>query len=219
MTDENLSVAEGPGDPYTLDLPVHTCVVPKDQGDIGRAGHEAAKLILPPGAVKGGDGASYSGLSAEHRSQAKHIVTVYAHELLTRINDVHYTQDAVERWSGINDRKNQSDLFPFSGDCSSTATFMLWRALEHVHPGIADIINGEEFRGGYTGTIADHGKVVHHDANLQVGDLLLYGPAPTFEHVTVSMGGRICFSHGGEAGPFLLDIDYRPDRAVTKRFF
>jgi hypothetical protein len=32
------------------------------------------------------------------------------------------------------------------------------------------------------------------------------------------MGGRQVFSHGSEAGPYLLDIDYRRDRKLIKRY-
>lgn len=205
---------DGPGDRgyvFDGDIPIFTGTVPKDEGDAGAAHLDDITPLVERTA-------SYSGLSRKHRDEAKHIVAVYARLLLTEPGNVHYTQGS-DRWSGILKRQHQSDIFPFKGDCSSTYTFIDWRALEHVHPGITDIINGAHWLGGYTGTIAAHGKTVHHDENLQIGDALLYGPAPTYEHVTTYLGGGVCFSHGSEGGPYPLDIDYRPDRHLAKRFF
>jgi hypothetical protein len=160
---------------------------------------------------------SYSGLSESHRRVAKHVVVAYCEKLLSKPDEVHYTQGAA-RWSGIDQKKNLSSLFPFYGDCSSTATFILWRALTHVHKGVKDRVNGAAWKAGYTGTIASHGLHVLHDANIQVGDLILYGPGPTYEHVTVALGGGKCFSHGSEGGPYILPLDYRSDRGPTHRF-
>lgn len=131
--------------------------------------------------------------------------------------NVHYTQSSA-RWQGIDKHllvsKGQCIT---EGDCSSTATWLLWNAL-HIAYGVRDVVNGENWKAGYTGTIAQHGKLVQHDSNILIGDLVLYGPAPTFEHVAVAIGGGRVFSHGSEAGPFLLNIDYRSDRAQVRRF-
>lgn len=160
---------------------------------------------------------SYSGLSERHAKKARKIVAEYCAALLVHPDDVHYTQGP-ERWTGINLERRLGKMLPFYGDCSSTATFILWRALTDVHKEMTDIVNGEGWKAGFTGTIAAHGKTVIHDSNIQVGDLILYGPAPTYEHVAVALGGGMVFSHGSEAGPYKLGLDYRPDRGVTKRF-
>lgn len=213
MTDAT-TLTEGPGDTEVLpEFPIYTGTVPKDVGDAGRG----SIRVRPPGAAAPA-AVAFDGLSAAHRLEVKRFIVVYARELLSRPGDVHYTQGS-NRWDGIAHNKHQDDLFPFFGDCSSTATFLENRGLEHVHPGIHDIVNGEEWDAGFTGTIAAHGHRVHHDANIQIGDLILYGLAPDFEHVVVSLGGRKCFSHGSEAGPFTLDIDYRTDRGPTVRIF
>lgn len=160
---------------------------------------------------------SYSGLSAEHAAHARDIVVEYCHALLAHPDQVHYTQGP-DRWGGIAHNHTLKDLLPFYGDCSSTATFVLWRALNDVHKGTRDVVNGERWKAGFTGTIAQHGKRVVHDANIKVGDLILYGPAPTYEHVAVALGGGMVFSHGSEGGPYKLPLDYRPDRGPTRRF-
>lgn len=206
----------GPGDAALAEFEVYTGSVPRDEGDIGKLKSESALAEIAK-LDQHFAAPAYSGLSHKHRVEAKHIVAQYAKALLANPTQVHYTQDAVLRWRGINHHQTLKTIDPFYGDCSSTATFMLWRALEHVHPGIHDLVNGAHWLAGYTGTIATHGKRVYHVENYCVGDLILYGPGPTYEHVTVSLGGRKCFSHGGEAGPFVLDIDYRGDRAMTRR--
>jgi hypothetical protein len=160
---------------------------------------------------------SVSGLSKHHRAVARKINMNGCHMMLNHASIIHYTQGSL-RWSGIDQHKRISHRqFPYYGDCSSTVTWLLWNAL-HVKYGVRDLVNGEHWRAGYTGTIATHGKRVHHDKNIEVGDLILYGDAPTYEHVAISMGGRMVFSHGSEGGPYYIDRDYRDDRGPTRRF-
>lgn len=160
---------------------------------------------------------SVSGLNAHHRAQARALVVKGAALLLNHAAAVHYTQSGA-RWQGIREGLLISrGQFPHFGDCSSTATWLLWNALGH-HFGVRDVVNGTGWRAGYTGTISQHGKRVVHDRNIRVGDLILYGHGFPYEHVTVALGGGKCFSHGSEAGPFKLDIDYRSDRAQVRRF-
>lgn len=158
------------------------------------------------------------GLTPAQQTAARRIVVQGAQLLLAHAPQVHYSQGP-NRWQGIAERLRIADgRYLTYGDCSSTATWLLWNALTHVNPAMPDIVNGEGWRAGYTGTIATHGIPVHHDASIRVGDLILYGSPPTYEHVTVALGGGLCFSHGSEAGPFKLAIDYRPDRGPTRRF-
>jgi len=159
---------------------------------------------------------SVSGLSEAHRAAARKTVLHGVDLLMAHPAAVHYTQGPL-RWQGIDKNllvaKGQCIRY---GDCSSTATWLLWNALSVY--GVHDIVNGQNWRAGFTGTMAQHGKRVVHDANIKVGDLVLYGPAPTFEHVAVAIGGGRVFSHGSEAGPFLLDMDYRRDRGEVRRY-
>lgn len=161
---------------------------------------------------------SISGLSPLHRAQARHVIAEGCALLLAHAASVHYTQGP-DRWSAITQglRVARGQYLTY-GDCSSTATWLLWNALTHVHPHARDLVNGLHWQAGYTGTIAEHGKAVRHDRDIQVGDLILYGAGWPYEHVTVALGGGVCFSHGGEAGPFKLPIDYRADRAMVRRF-
>lgn len=161
--------------------------------------------------------ARVSGLSDAHAAEARRVILLGVRLLMENPARVHYTQDAVARWEGISHRlRIASGDHPTHGDCSSTHSWLLWNALTHV--GVRrDLVNGAGWGGGYTGTIASHGKLVHDVRNAKVGDAVLYGPAPTFEHVATYIGGGRVFSHGSERGPYLLGIDYRPDRGMIRR--
>lgn len=161
---------------------------------------------------------SYSGLSAEHCGEVRRLLVKGAHNMLTHAAQIHYTQGPL-RWQGFDKGLHiVQGEFPTEVDCSSCASWLVGDALRHVHPGIADIINGEHWRGGFTGTIAKHGRRVVHDGNIKVGDLILFGRAPKYEHVAVALGGAVIFSMGSENGPYRLGLDYRPDRGPTLRF-
>lgn len=162
---------------------------------------------------------SVSGLPAPARERVRRLVARGASLLLSQPGEVHYSEGP-DRWSAIASRKlilQPGRVFPFSGDCSSTATWLLWNGLAH-HYGQGDHVNGERWQAGYTGTMAQHGRLVHDTRQIKVGDLVLYGQAPVFAHVAVALGGGMVFSHGSEAGPFKLSIDYRPDRGEVRRY-
>lgn len=161
--------------------------------------------------------ARVSGLSDVHAAEARRVILLGVRLLMADPAGVHYTQDAVQRWEGIAHELRIAERdYPRHGDCSSTHSWLLWNALTHV--GVdRDLVNGAAWKGGYTGTIASHGKPVHDVRSAKVGDAVLYGPAPTFEHVATYIGGGRVFSHGSERGPFLLGVDYRPDRHMIRR--
>jgi hypothetical protein len=128
---------------------------------------------------------SVSGLSDAHRAEARRIVARGCELLLAHARDVHYTMGP-RRWSAIDARALISrGQILHEGDCSSTATWLLWNALAH-HFGVRDVVNDTHWRAGYTGTIARHGKPVQRDGNIKLGDLILYGRPPVFEHVAVA---------------------------------
>lgn len=160
---------------------------------------------------------SVSGLSAEHRAEARRIIVKGCAMLLAHRTQVRYTQDPVARWEAIaHDLRIAKGEWLKHGDCSSTQTWLIYNALTHVHAH-RDTVNGLDWKAGYTGTIATHGKPVAHLGNAQVGDSVLYGRSWPYEHVATYLGGGIVFSHGSDAGPYRLAIDYRPDRAMIRR--
>lgn len=106
-----------------------------------------------------------------------------------------------------------NDLYhlPVWNDCSEFAT------KAYKFAGARDP-NGFNYNGyGFTGTLAKQGRQVTL-ADAQVGDLVLYGPAPNYEHVAIYIGKGRVISHGSEGGPFLLTIDYRRDRAQIRSY-
>lgn len=158
-----------------------------------------------------------SGLSPDHRAQARRVIIQGVDLLLRNPQLVRYTQGPL-RWEGIDQHlRVQRGQNPHHGDCSSTHTWLLWCALTGVKPSIDDLVNGLHWKAGFTGTIIHHGKPVHNIRNAKVGDAILYGPLPNCEHVATYIGGGLVFSHGGEAGPFKLHVDYRDDRTAIRR--
>lgn len=127
---------------------------------------------------------------------------------------VHYTQSGA-RWEGIAlGLRAWRGEYPSHSDCSSSATWVVGQA--YAHYDLPDKLNGVKWTGGYTGTLSQHGKTIR--GTPKIGDLVFYGNGWPYEHVAVSLGGRRVFSHGSEGGPYLLDIDYRPDRRLVKRY-
>lgn len=116
--------------------------------------------------------------------------------------DVHYTQTA-KRMQGVRE-KLKPPTFPNFEDCSSAATWAYYVA-DAPDP------NGLGYNGqGFTGTMAQHGKVVSPDKAAK-GDLVLYGSGAPWNHVAVYIGNGKVISHGSEPGPFFLPMKYRSD--------
>lgn len=135
---------------------------------------------------------------------------------------IHYSQGS-GRWQGIAGHKvARKGQYPTVADCSAFATWCLWNGL-HLGLGIkADVVNGCSWNAGYTGTMAQHGREVLHLKNVLPGDCVLYGPAPTYEHVAIVVANKngkpVVVSHGSEAGPFLLPYNYRSDVGQIRRY-
>jgi len=87
-------------------------------------------------------------------------------------------------------------------DCSAFVT-LCYKAAGANDP------NGSGYNGsGYTGTLAANGKKTNDP---QPGDLVMYGPAPTYSHVAVYIGGGRAIGIGSDPGPREHDAKYRAD--------
>jgi len=160
-----------------------------------------------------------SGLSDEHAAHARRVILKDVKNMMAHKGSVHYSQNS-NRWEGIVHRNTHlHNTFPRHCDCSSTTTWMLWDAMARPY-GVRDLVNGANWNAGYTGTQYSHGKRVKHDSNLKVGDLIFYGDqgGGVPEHVAIYVGGGHVFSHGSERGPYILPLDYRPDRRQSRRY-
>jgi len=137
---------------------------------------------------------------------------------------IHYTQGGA-RWQGIADtRYSRQGQFPNQCDCSSFATWCLWNAL-YVPFRVKDVVNGADWRAGYTGTMLNHGMVVEKQRDFRRGDLVLYGNGAPGKHVAIIVGrqgGRsgtpMVVSHGSEGGPYYIRWDYRGDIMNVRRY-
>src|SRR4051812_7074846 len=130
--------------------------------------------------------------------------------------EIHYTQDA-RRWDGIRyGRRVQLGDFPRWADCSSFVTWCWWDALGGPSAG-PDILNGQAWQAGYTGTLMAHGTRVSLTEALP-GDLVFYGPRPG-NHVPVGVARDRVVSPGSEGGPSLLSPGYRRDLSEVRRYF
>lgn len=159
---------------------------------------------------------SVSGLSASHRIRARDLAMQAAYLGLRNAGALHYTQGG-RRWDGINKNlKAWRGQYPKYADCSSFVTWCLWNGLDHY--GVRDVVNGAAWKAGFTGTQMRHGKQVKKRSNMLRGDLVLYGPSPNAEHVAIYIGDGLVISHGSEAGPFKLSMDYRSDLNQVRRF-
>jgi hypothetical protein len=157
---------------------------------------------------------SVSGLSPKHVREAVDGVLQAAVVGLHHAAVEHYTQGEL-RWQGIDRRRNASKgEFPSYSDCSAFATWCYWNGL-YLRGGHSDIINGQQWRAGYTGTMLEHGVRV---ASPIPGDAIIYGSAWPGEHTAIYTGGGLVISHGGDPGPLLLPWRYRSDVLSIRRY-
>lgn len=164
--------------------------------------------------------ASVSGLSAEHRIEARDRACEAAVLTIRHAPEIHYTQSSPARMAGtlghLNARKGQ---FPRTGDCSGMATWWLYNGL-YIPFGVRDVVNGTGWHSGegFTGTMLAHGKPVRHRENWRRGDLFIYNHLQRRQHVAMYLGDGYVASHGSEAGPFKLKWNYRSDLISVRRF-
>ena len=165
---------------------------------------------------------SVSGLGVNNRIRARER-TVQAAELARAHRDqIFYSQEAAPRWEGISKkRRARRGQFPKNADCSSFVSWCLWNGL-FLRFEVEDIVNGADWKGGFTGTLLDHGKKVRRVANILPGDLVHYNPAPGFNsaHVTIYVrrqnGVPMVMSHGSDGCPCYVNYDYRPVREIRR---
>lgn len=195
--------------------------------DVGNADAVPVKFApdedVRPRVLEAADGRApnISGLSAAHRIEARTMALQAALLGLRHAPELHYTQSS-SRWEGIAENlKAWRHAYPKHADCSSFVTWCLWNGLDHFHT--RDVVNGQSWKAGFTGTMVEHGVRVadgtHWSLKPQRADAILYGdPLGRTGHTALVIGhdarhgGRLMVvSFGSEAGPFYLPYDYRSD--------
>jgi len=157
---------------------------------------------------------SVSGLSRHHTKQAVNWTLQAAVLGLHHASVIHYTQTA-SRWQGIDRHRDASKgQYPNFADCSAFVTWCLWNGL-HLHLGHTDVVNGQHWRAGFTGTMLTHGRRVSSPIP---GDAIIYGSGGSGEHTALYTGGGLVISHGSERGPLLLPWRYRSDVMAVHRY-
>jgi hypothetical protein len=165
--------------------------------------------------------ASVSGLPDPERVKARARAVQAAQVALAHKAQMQYTEGA-ERWEGIADHRDAVDgQFPTYSDCSSFVTWCLWNGL-HLGFDLSDLVNGDGWAGGYTGTMLVHGKQVMRIADVLPGDCVIYGSGPPGEHTAIIVdtedGVPHVISHGGPTSPDYLPYNYRPDAFQIRRY-
>lgn len=124
---------------------------------------------------------------------------------------VHYTMGG-QRWQGIaRGLKASKGQYPSQADCSSMFTWCYWQELGDG----PDVVNGQSWDAGYTGTLLTHGERIRTP---EPGCAVLYGRGWPGVHVAMYKGDGLCYSHGSEAGPFLINYRYRSDILELRRY-
>ena len=162
------------------------------------------------------------GMTAKQRTRARRIAVRAA--LLGKVHApaIHYTQGG-SRWQGIADtRYSQRNQFPNYADCSAFVTWCLWNGL-YIPYRKPDVVNGANWRAGYTGTMIAHGRPIRQIKNVRWADAVLYGaPGSTGRHTAIivktSGGTPMVVSHGSEGGPYYLPYNYRSDIHSIRRY-
>lgn len=143
---------------------------------------------------------SVSGLSRRHVREAVDAVLQAAVLGVRHAPEIHYTQGPL-RWTGIDTRRDASKgQFPRYADCSAYVTWCYWNGL-WLRGHHSDIVNGQGWSAGYTGTMLEHGRQVSSPIP---GDAVIYGTGFPGEHTALYTGGGLVVSHGTESGPSLI---------------
>jgi hypothetical protein len=158
-------------------------------------------------------------LTAKQRTRARRLAVKAVIIGLNHKASVHYTQGG-QRWQGIDDtRYAVKGEYPNFADCSAYDTWALWNGL-YVAYKKPDVVNGANWRAGFTGTMLGHGRPIRRLSHVRWGDLVLYrGHVAMVVKVGKPRGSAVMVvSHGSEPGPFYLPYNYRSDIVSIRRY-
>jgi hypothetical protein len=146
--------------------------------------------------------------------QVRAAITDYCQRSIGNEPKIHYLQERAIQAFGVPPETG------FSTDCSGHSTCAYYWARKQTGVAVPDP-NGNGYNGyGYTGTLVNNPKV---QGPYLVGDLALFGPSlsNTTHVVTCYMPGdrlsALWCSHGSEAAPYAVTLDYRTDLLAVVR--
>lgn len=162
-----------------------------------------------------------------HRTTVTERVVRAASLALEHAALVHYTMDRpfeieaqhgkARRWDGIRlGLRAKNGQFPRYADCSSFVTWCYWDALGGPTAG-PDVINGQGWRAGFTGSQIRNGQPVPVD-RARAGDLAFYDRNGSIGHVAVVVAPGRVISHGSERGPLKLALDFDGTLRQVRRY-
>ena len=123
-------------------------------------------------------------LSDAEQQTARDRAVEAAHLGYNHAPEIHYSQDMVKRWYPISQHCDASKgQYADYADCSAYVTWCIWNALYLPH-GIEDIVNGQQWQAGYTGTMLEHGQTVS-TSDAIAGDGVIYGSGGTGAHTAI----------------------------------
>lgn len=138
----------------------------------------------------------------------------YCSRSIDAAGGIHYLQQRAMESLGIAPEKG------FYADCSEHSTASYWWARQQTGIAVPDP-NGSGYNGyGYTGTLIDNPE---GHAPWLVGDLAIYGDSygATAHVCTCYVEGdsasSVWCSHGSEAAPYAVELNYRGDLLVVVR--
>lgn len=119
--------------------------------------------------------------------------------------NIDYTQRFPDRWSWANPlARSIKGQYPRRTDCSGYVSWVYEDALMWLKLG--DILNGLNFKGGWTGTMVQHGRRVSPSA-ARSGDVAFYGDQTVPYHTALCIGNGRAISHGRPEGPEIVKLD------------
>lgn len=134
------------------------------------------------------------GISPANRGELRRVIMRAAKLGVAEHARMTYTEGPL-RWSGItHECRSILGEVPPDSDCSAFATWCYWDASRWLK--LPDIVNGDNWLAGYTGTMVQHGVEIPL-ADAQQGDLVFYGEGIPF-HVAIFAGRSALFDGGAQ---------------------
>lgn len=160
-------------------------------------------------------------LTSSQQSTARNRAVATAELAYKNAAGLHYSQDMAKRWYGISQHKDASKgQWPSYADCSGLVTWCIWNAV-FLPYGMEDIVNGQNWAAGYTGTMLGKGTSVKA-TEMIAGDAIIYGSGGTGKHTAICVGKSgstpMVISHGSESGPHYYAYNYRSDIQSCRRY-